>query len=85
MGAVTARRRARPRTAPAPPPPKRGAHASRQFLQEVRAELRKVAWPTRAEVLNYSIIVLITVVVLTTAVAVLDYIFGTGVLWLFDR
>ena len=32
----------------------------RQFVREVRAELRKVAWPTRAEVINYSIIVLVT-------------------------
>ena len=70
----------------APRPRAEGERTSfRQFLREVRAELRKVAWPTREEVRNYSIIVLITVVVFTTLVAVLDFIFGTGVLWLFDR
>ena len=37
----------------------------------MRAELRKVAWPTRAEIVNYSIIVLVAVVVLMTA-----FIFG---------
>ncbi len=51
----------------------------------MRAELRKVAWPTRPEIRSYSILVLITVVVFTTAVTVLDFIFGTGALWLFDR
>ena len=36
---------------------------SRQFMHEVRAELRKVAWPTRSETINYSIIVLVALVV----------------------
>ena len=56
-----------------------------QFIREVRAELRKVAWPTRDEVRNYSIIVLIAVILITTLVAVLDYVFGLSVLWLYDR
>jgi preprotein translocase subunit SecE len=73
-----------PRQAPAARP-KEERTSPRQFLREVRGELRKVAWPTREEVRNYSIIVLITVVVFTTLVAVLDYLFGTGVLWLYDR
>jgi len=51
-----------------------------QFLREVRAELRKVAWPTRGEVVNYSIIVLVTVVLLTTFIALLDFAFGEGIL-----
>ena len=44
-----------------------------------------MAWPTRPEVRSYSILVLITVVVFTTFVTILDVIFGTGALWLFDR
>ena len=32
-------------------------------MREVNAELRKVAWPSREEVINYSIVVLITLVV----------------------
>jgi preprotein translocase subunit SecE len=73
-----------PRTAPAPRP-KEERTTPRQFLREVKGELRKVAWPTREEVRRYSIIVLITVVLFTTFVAVLDYGFGLGVLWLYDR
>jgi preprotein translocase subunit SecE len=51
-----------------------------QFFREVRGELRKVAWPTRAEVINYSIVVLVTVVMLTALIFGLDYVFGEGVL-----
>src|SRR5215218_4424790 len=56
-----------------------------QFFREVRGELRKVAWPTRAEVVNYSIIVLVAVVLLTAYVAALDYGFGDVLLRLFSR
>ena len=31
-----------------------------QFFRECRAELRKVAWPTRSETLNYTICLLYT-------------------------
>jgi preprotein translocase subunit SecE len=55
-----------------------------EFVREVRAELRKVAWPTRKEVINYSIIVLIAIALLTAIIAGLDYVFGSVVLSLFD-
>jgi len=77
-GAPTpARREPRPARAPSEP-----RTSPRQFLREVRAELRKVAWPTRSEVVNYSIIVLITIIVLTSLIAALDFIFGETVLWI---
>ena len=47
--------------------------------------MRKVAWPTWPEVRRYSIIVLVTVVVFTTAITILDSLFGSAALWLFDR
>ena len=78
-----------PRKRAATPPPARQVKEQRtsppQFLREVRGELRKVAWPTRPEVVNYSIIVLVTVVVLTAYVAGLDYGFGDVILKLFKR
>ena len=55
-----------------------------QFVREVRTELRKVAWPTRAEVINYSIIVLVTVVILTALIALLDIVFSEWVLKLLN-
>ena len=51
-----------------------------QFIREVRAELRKVAWPTRDEVVKYSIVVLIAVIALTSLIFGLDFVFGEGVL-----
>ena len=55
----------------------------RTFVKEVRAELRKVAWPSRQEVINYSIVVLIFLVIFTTIVALVDWGFAKAVLWLF--
>jgi preprotein translocase subunit SecE len=83
VGADGAPTRAKPQPRPAPRPVKERT-TPRQYLREVRGELRKVAWPTRAEVVRYSVIVLITVVVLTTFIFLLDYAFAKGVFFLFD-
>ena len=74
----------RTRRPPTTPRPKEERTSPVQFLREVRAELRKVAWPTREELLNYSIVVLVTIVVLTSIIAGLDFLAGQGVLELFD-
>jgi preprotein translocase subunit SecE len=55
----------------------------RQFLKEVRQELKKVNWPTRQELMAYTIVVLVSVVVLTSYVFGLDYVFSKGVLRIF--
>ena len=55
-----------------------------QFAGEVRSELRKVAWPSRPEVINYSIVVFITLVIVTAMIYGLDWAFGQLVLLLFD-
>jgi preprotein translocase subunit SecE len=46
-----------------------------QFVREVRAELKKVSWPTREEVMRYSIIVLVALVVFTAFVFGIDFVF----------
>jgi preprotein translocase subunit SecE len=51
----------------------------------VRAELRKVAWPSRDEVVNYSIIVFIVLVVLIALIFCLDWAFGKFVFFLFKK
>jgi preprotein translocase subunit SecE len=69
----------------AQPPKNREARVGPvQFLREVRGELRKVAWPTRDEVVKYSIVVLVTVAMLTTLIFALDFVFGEGVLKLLN-
>lgn len=53
------------------------------FYRQVVAELRKVVWPTRRELITYTWVVLVFVTVVATIVAVLDLIFAKGVLWVF--
>ncbi len=53
------------------------------FYRQVVAELRKVIWPTRRELTTYTIVVLFFVAFLTAFVAVLDAVFGRGVLIIF--
>ena len=72
------------RRAPQAPRPKEQRTKPRQFLREVRAEMRKVNWPTRSETINYSIIVLVTIVILTTLIALADYGLARAVLWIYD-
>jgi len=54
-----------------------------QYLREVRDEMRKVAWPTRPEVVRYSIIVTGTVVVYTAYVGGLDYLLQYAADWFY--
>jgi preprotein translocase subunit SecE len=49
---------------------------SRQFLNEVRVEFRKVTWPTQQEAKAGTIGVLVVVTVLTLGLSVVD--FGLG-------
>jgi preprotein translocase subunit SecE len=65
-------------------PAKRERTSPALFLREVRGELRRVAWPTRAEVVNYSTIVLFTLAILIALIFVLDYAFAKSVLFLFE-
>jgi preprotein translocase subunit SecE len=66
------------------PTAKRERVGPRQYLREVRDEMRKVAWPRRPEVTRYSIIVLFTVVVYTAYVGGLDYLFGLISGWFYE-
>ncbi len=54
-----------------------------RFLREVVAELRKVIWPNRKEMVTYTIVVLVFVSFMIAFVALLDFLFGQGVLFLF--
>ena len=55
------------------------------YLRDVRAELGKVLWPKRSEVVNYSTVVLTTLVLLAVLIFGLNYIFAKGVLSLFSK
>ena len=53
------------------------------FYRQVIAELRKVIWPTRRELVTYTTVVLVFVSVLAAFVALLDLGFGRLVLKVF--
>ena len=55
-----------------------------EFAREVRGELRKVAWPTRSETINYSIITVVTLLFFTLVIFGMDCVFSEAVVWLFD-
>ena len=51
-----------------------------QFLREVRQELRRVSWPTRAQMVAFTTVVVITTTAVTGYVYVLDQAFRAAVL-----
>ena len=53
------------------------------FIRQVIGELRKVVTPTRKELLSYTGVVLVFVVVMMVLVSVLDLAFGNLVAWVF--
>jgi preprotein translocase subunit SecE len=53
------------------------------FLRQVIGELKKVVTPTRRELINYTIVVLVFVAIMMALVGGLDWIFGWIVVFLF--
>ena len=61
--AVTARKREEPRA--------QGGVG--QFLRDVYEELRKVVWPTGGELYRYTLVVIVTVIILGVFIGSTDY------------
>ena len=66
-----------------PPKDRRGLGRIPRLYREVAAEMRKVIWPTRRELLAYSTVVLVFVSMMVALVAGLDFAFTKGVLAVF--
>ncbi len=49
-----------------------------QFIQQVRAEVSKVVWPTRREVLLTTVMVFIMAALTATFFAIVDLLIRTG-------
>jgi preprotein translocase subunit SecE len=69
-------------TRPAAGAPRRRT-SPREFLHEVNVELRKVAWPSRADTINYATVVFITVAVMMALIFALDLAFSNLANFLF--
>jgi preprotein translocase subunit SecE len=50
-------------------------HAIVKYIQETRAELRKVTWPTREEAKNLTMIIVAVTVAMAVFLGLLDFIF----------
>jgi len=46
------------------------------FLKEVRSELAKITWPTRPELREATVVVIVTVIIITIFIGAVDQIFN---------
>jgi preprotein translocase subunit SecE len=53
------------------------------FIRQIIAELRKVIWPTRKELVTYTVVCLTFVVCMATIVTLLDVGFAKLAFWVF--
>jgi preprotein translocase subunit SecE len=56
----------------------------RTYLREVQAEMKRVAWPPRQEIINSTIIVVIGVVVMAGIIFLFDWLAGGAIDRLFS-
>ena len=66
------------------PSAKKSRTGVRQFVREVRGELKRVVWPSRKEVASYSLVVLVAVTIVTLFVFGMDQLFGEFALRVFS-
>lgn len=55
------------------------------FLKEVKAELEKVAWPTREQTTRYTILVIIVAVAVGVFLGGLDYILTSATAYILEH
>jgi len=51
-------------------------HLITHFLKEVEIELRKTTWPTRDELTKFTIVVMVTIIVVSVYLALNDQVLG---------
>ncbi len=49
---------------------------AKQYLSECKHELKKVAWPSKKQLINNSIIIIVFIAIITVILSVLDLGFG---------
>jgi preprotein translocase subunit SecE len=66
-------------------PPKGKRTKPLAFIKEVRGELARVAWPTRQEVITYTLVVIVTVAFFMIVIGAIDFVALKGVLFLIGQ
>lgn len=52
-----------------------------KFFKDIVAELKKVVWPTRKQLVNNTAIVIVCILIVGVVIWVLDYLFAGAALW----
>jgi preprotein translocase subunit SecE len=60
-------------------------HRSREFLAEVRNEMKRVTWPSQREVYATTVVVILTSVFFGLYLFGVDLLLGRGVEWILRR
>lgn len=55
----------------------------REFVKDVRSESTKVSWPSRPELRDSTIVVIVTVIIVSTFIGIVDRLLTFGVSKLF--
>jgi len=83
--AMEKRERSADRLRRPPPSAKKKRTKPRQFVKEVKGELTRVAWPTRSEVVTYSMVVVVTLAFFVIIISGIDFGALKGVLFLLSK
>lgn len=51
---------------------------TKKYISSVRTEMRRVTWPTKQELINYSVAVCVSLVVVGVVIAALDFVISEG-------
>ena len=57
---------------------KKNRISMKQFFKEVSGEVKKLSWPTKKELVSYTLTVLGFVILMAVIIYVLDLVFGEG-------
>ena len=52
----------------------------KKFFRDYKSEMKKIVWPTRAQVIQNTGVVVFCIMVIAVIVGVLDLAFGTGII-----
>lgn len=57
---------------------KKNRVSMKQFFKEVSGEVKKLSWPTKKELVSYTLTVLGFIILMAVIIYVLDLVFGEG-------
>lgn len=51
---------------------------TKNYIRSVKSEMKRVVWPSKKELINYSVTVCVSLIVVGVAIALLDMLIGEG-------